>query len=163
VRCKVKEVSKSPMFKLLGRTQRGIAMTEFVIILPLALMLVMSVAEFGQAFMQYNTLTKAIRDGARHAAGNALQGSTGTIAIDEDLLRETRNLVVYGNRQGSGTPVLPNFDPEQVTVEEAALLSVSVAASYAYAPIFSRLPMFAFGTNVNPNFTFEATIVMRAL
>ena len=43
-------------------THRGIAMVEFVIVLPICLILLMATAEFGRAFMQYNTLTKAVRD-----------------------------------------------------------------------------------------------------
>jgi Flp pilus assembly protein TadG len=142
-------------------------MTELVIVLPIALILVMAVAELGQAFMQYNTLTKALRDGARHAAGNALLGSTGTVDLNAQLVEEIRNLVVYGNVHGDGDganrPLLPDFQPEQVAVEDAGANSVRVGASYPYQPIFSRLPMLMFGSDVSTNFTLEAAIVMRAL
>ena len=41
------------------RPQRGVAIIEFVITLPLLLLLLLATAEIGRALFQYNTLTKA--------------------------------------------------------------------------------------------------------
>ena len=77
--------------------QRGVAMVEFAISVPIMLMLLIGVAEFGQAFRQYNRLTKSVEDGARYVAGRALQGSTGVVMLSGGLQAEGRNLVVHGN------------------------------------------------------------------
>ena len=45
----------------------GMAMVEFVIILPILLMLVFAIAEFGVLFGRWQTLSNAAREGARTA------------------------------------------------------------------------------------------------
>jgi Flp pilus assembly protein TadG len=144
-------------------SSRGIAMLELLLVLPVLIMLVMATAELGRAFMQYNTLNKAVRDGARHLANTALLGSTGTVQLDAAKLTETRNLVVFGNIQGDSDPLLPGLEPAAVTITAAPLASVSVTAAYQYAPIFARLPSFAAGPDVTPSFTLRAGVIMRAL
>ena len=42
--------------------QRGVAIVEFVLTLPLLMLLLLATAEIGRALFQYNTLTKAVRD-----------------------------------------------------------------------------------------------------
>jgi Flp pilus assembly protein TadG len=146
-----------------SRRERGLAMVELVVILPVVLLLVMSTAELGRALMQYNTMSKAVRDGARHLANTALLGSTGTVQIDAVRLTETRNLVVFGNTGGGGAPLLPGFAPGDVTVTAAPSASVSVEASYTYRPIFARLPRFGYGADLSPNFNLRTAMIMRAL
>lgn len=143
---------------------RGLAIVEFVIVLPLCLLLVMATAEFGRAFLQYNALTLAVRDGARHLAGRAAFGSTGTVSISGGLQQETQNLVVYGNIWGAGTPVLPGLMPADVTVADAGSGNVSVTAAYLYDPIFSFIPRFTVGGAINVNgITLQSGVTMRAL
>jgi Flp pilus assembly protein TadG len=50
------------------RNERGQTMTEFALILPLMLLLVFSVIQFGFVFNDYLSLTDAVRAGARKAA-----------------------------------------------------------------------------------------------
>ena len=49
--------------------QRGLAIVEFAIVLPLLLLLSLATTELGRALYQQDTLNKAVRDGARHLAG----------------------------------------------------------------------------------------------
>lgn len=145
-------------------TQAGLAMVEFTITLPLLLLLIFAVAEFGRAFMQHNTLTKAVRDGVRHLASEALLGQTGVVLIDPNLEASVKNLAVFGDANGLGTAVLPGLDPADVTVGPGVGLGdVSVSVAYAYDPIFFRIPMFGLGPDVNPLFTLRAASTMRAL
>ena len=81
-------------------------MVEFTIVLPVLLLLLFGVTELGRALVRYNTLTKAVQDGARYAAAYALLGTTGAVNVDAQLQTEVRNVVVYGNTAGTGTPVL---------------------------------------------------------
>jgi len=49
------------------RSERGMAMVEMVIILPLLLMLMFAIVEFAVAFGQWQVLSNAAREGARRA------------------------------------------------------------------------------------------------
>lgn len=55
--------------------RRGAAMVEMALVLPLFLMLVLGIIEFGRAMMIANLVTNAAREGARTAV---LDGSTNT-------------------------------------------------------------------------------------
>jgi len=142
--------------------QAGITIIEFLIVLPILMMLIMATAEFGRAFVQYNALTKTLRDGARYVGSRALNGTTGVVVINSSLQSQTRNLVVYGNIAGSGTPLLPGLVPGNVSVTGGAPGAVVVAATYAYTPIFASLPLFQFGSVTTP-FSLQAAVTMRAL
>jgi Flp pilus assembly protein TadG len=142
--------------------QRGVAIIEFAIVLPILLMLVMGTAEFGRAFLQYNALTKSLRDGGRYVAAKAVKGSTGVVLINANVRTETSNLVAYGNVAGTGTALLPGLAPANVTVAAGAPGSVVVSANYAYLPIFPWLPLFQFGS-LGTAHTLSAAVTMRAL
>jgi hypothetical protein len=86
------------------------------------------------------------------------------VNITGQLNLETRNLVVYGNRIGSGAPLLPGLTVAQVTVIDAGSESVRVTASYPYTPIFAFIPAFIYGANVDTSgYVFQAAVTMRAL
>ncbi len=58
------------------RGERGQATVEFALVLPLLLLVVLGIADFGRALNYYNTLTELAADGARFAAVN--QNPDGT-------------------------------------------------------------------------------------
>ena len=144
------------------KLQRGIALVETAICLPLLLFAMLVAGEVTNAFLQHNTLTKAVRDGARYAAGIAL--TAGVVSLDANDISDTKNLVVYGNSAGTGTPVLPNLTVAAVTVTGVDTQFVDVHATYAYTGILgSVLPSFGFGTDLSLNFNLAASVRMRAL
>ncbi|MGB7970763.1 MAG: TadE family protein [Candidatus Deferrimicrobiaceae bacterium] len=51
-----------------GKRKKGQSLVEFALLLPLFLLMVVGVAEFGRAWMTRNILTGAAREGARVAA-----------------------------------------------------------------------------------------------
>jgi Flp pilus assembly protein TadG len=147
-----------------SRRERGAAMVEFAIVLPMMMLLIFGVAELGRAFMQYNILNKAVRDGIRHAAQFAPKGTAGSIYIDAALASETKNLVVYGNSSGTGNAVLEDFSTDQVSVTDAGGASVRVDASYPYQPMLgATLNTFGFGTPIPMAFTMQASTTMKAI
>lgn len=75
--------------------QRGVAIVEFALILPMLLVMTFITTEFGRALYQYNSVAKSVRDAARYLS----QQTPGTRAT------EAANLVVYGNTAGTGAPV----------------------------------------------------------
>jgi len=77
--------------------QFGVALVEFALVLPVLLVLTFTVTEFGRALYQYNILTKSVHDAARYLSMQT-PGSAAAITA-------ARNLVVYGNTAGTGTPL----------------------------------------------------------
>jgi Flp pilus assembly protein TadG len=147
-----------------ARRQRGIALVETAICLPVLLFVMLAAGEITNVFIQHNTLTKAVRDGSRHAAGNAINHGAKVFDLNAGLVNETRNLVVFGNTAGSGTPVLPNLTVGAVTVLDAGGEIVEVRASYGYTGIIGAvLPAFGFGADHSLDFNLQASVRMRAL
>lgn len=143
--------------------QRGVATIEFAICAPVLLLLMLATAEVGRMLLQYNALSKAVRDGARYTVREAANGSTGTVLISNSVRNNTRNLVVTGNMAGTGTPILPGLTVANVTVTNAGAGFVAVSATYTYQPILgAALPTFGSGA-INTNVPLTATVVMRAL
>ncbi len=137
---------------------------EFVIVLPLLLFMLFATAELGRAFMQYNTLTKSVRDSVRFVAEYAMLGQTQTISIDANLLAQSQNLVVYGSvAAGTLTPLLPGLTPADVQVIAVSANDVSVTATYTYQPISPIINRFGIGADSSASFTFTAQATMRAL
>lgn len=144
-------------------TQRGVATLELTIVLPILLLLMVTTFEIGRALFQYNTLTKAVRDGARYIATEAIAGTLGTIDLTGKIV-PTQNLVVFGNANGVGSTILPNLTVADVTVTAGANQTITVSASYGYTPaLFSQVPNFGVGGGQNLEFTLNATTVVRAL
>lgn len=84
--------------------QRGAAIVELAMILPVLLLLSFITTEIGRAVYQYNTITKSVRDAVRYLSVQT--PGTGLI--------EARNLVVYGNTAGTGEPLAPGLELSQV-------------------------------------------------
>lgn len=116
------------------RRENGTQMVELAIALPVMLILLGSLAEFGRFFYTYTTLTNAVRGGARHACKWERNASW--------TLPETKNMVVYGDFGGGSTPILPGLSTSNVTVTANGtppnnIDSVTVAiVGYNYTPIF---------------------------
>ncbi len=143
---------------------KGVAIIEFIIVLPICLILIRATAEFGRAFLQYNTLTKSVRDGVRYGASNALVGSTGVVSINGTVVAQAQNLVVYGNTAGTGSAILPGLTTGAVIVASPGASNVSVSVAYPYGAIFAFVPGFFYGGNTATNgFSLQAAITMRAL
>ncbi len=106
--------------KIAQRECKGIATVEFAICAPLLLLLMLATAELGRLVYQYNTLTKAVRDGVRFAVNEAAVGTTRIVNITPLVRTQTRNLVVSGNINGAGAPLLPGLSAENVSVTNDA-------------------------------------------
>lgn len=154
---------RSP-YRLGPAKSRGLAAVELTFVLPVFLMLLMACGELGRAIYQYNTLVKAIRDGAQYLGQNALLPATGVISLASNVTTPAKNMVVYGNAAGSGSPLLPDFAVGNVTITQVDSTHVQINASYAYEPMFSFIPTFGYGTgDVNAPGTLSAGCVVRAL
>jgi Flp pilus assembly protein TadG len=72
--------------------QEGVALVEFALVLPFLLMLSLLATELGRAVYRYNTTAKAVRDAVRYLSVQ----TPGTHVL------QARNLIVYGNVDGTG-------------------------------------------------------------
>lgn len=144
--------------------QRGLAMVELAIVLPLLLFLLLAVAEMGRAFFQYNTLSKSVRDGARYLAAQARSGTGGGVA--DSAFDEAQRLVLCGKTAcTSGDELLPGMSLSDVNATRTGLEHVTITAQYLYQPMVGAvLPTFGLGGGDIPlNFTLRATVTMRML
>jgi Flp pilus assembly protein TadG len=141
--------------------QRGLAAVEFTIALPVLLITLFATAEIGRMLSQYDTLNKSVRDGARYLATGALQA--GVMTVTGALQTATQNLVVTGNVNGTGAPLLPGLKAGNVTVSGAASGYVTVSATYTYQPMLASLPLFGLHAPISLAIPLTATAVMRAL
>jgi Flp pilus assembly protein TadG len=143
--------------------QRGIALVETAITLPFLLFVMLAASEFTFAFVQHTTLTKAVRDGVRYAAEEAIDG-TLTFDLTAAIQNDTRRLVVYGNTAGVGTPAAVGLTVGDVTVTDIGNNIVEVSLTYPYTGILGTvLPTFGYGPNISLLFNMGATVAMRAL
>jgi hypothetical protein len=139
-----------------ARFQQGAAIIEFALILPMLLVMTFIVTEFGRALMQYNTLTKSVREGARYLS-TQLPGEGTTAA---------RNLVVYGNTAGTGSPLAPGLSLSNVptptwqlvgSLPEINTVSIRVQG-YTFQPIAGSV----FGLSMGPYTFSDIVVTMRS-
>ncbi len=112
-----------------ARAQRGAALVEFALVLPLLLLLCLTVVELGRAFWHYKVLVQSAREAARYLA--AQKPGEGA--------EQARNLVLRGSLSDTGPYQLSDLtasQPVQVswqrdTASGMALVSVTVP-SYAF-------------------------------
>ena len=90
------------------KDELGTQLVEAAIVVPIFLMLFAATAEFGRYFYEYTTLAKAAQAGARYLSSNMVEPIEDTRA---------KNLVVYGNTAGTGTPILPGLATTNVDIE----------------------------------------------
>ncbi|WP_370279045.1 TadE/TadG family type IV pilus assembly protein [Pontibacterium sp.] len=146
------------------KRQRGLAAVEFTIAAPILLMLFIGTAELGKLLYDYNTLSKAQRNGIRYLAAQASPGQTEAAIDNTTFIDNATNLVVYGNLAGTGDPLLEGFSTDDVTFDDPTVDDVRVTVTYDYSPmIFNAVPSFGFGTPTALNFTLSSSITMRAL
>jgi Flp pilus assembly protein TadG len=118
------------------RRENGTHMVELAIALPLMLVMLGGLAEFGRFFYTYTTLTNAVRAGARHACKWEKSASW--------TFPETANMVVYGSFSGGapGTEILPGLSTSNVAIQANGpsvnnVDSVTVKiVNYTYQPLF---------------------------
>lgn len=173
-----------PFLSKITHEQRGIAMVELTIVLPLLLLLLLAVAELGRGLYDYNTLTKAMRDGARYLAAVAFNGSARQVDItrnDPDLATSgvqisieavAKNLVVCGKSVCGGTPpLLPNLKIENINVDASQApshitISTDPAKPYNFQlltgnPLNALLGLF--GGSIANGIPLNASVTMRPL
>jgi Flp pilus assembly protein TadG len=100
------------------KLQTGAALVEFAIVVPLLLLLVVGISEFGYAYYHLNILNKSVQDGARYFSDSKIARYDGsaydpnypinvTTTTNSSNITRTQNLVMYGNIAGTGNALMP--------------------------------------------------------
>ena len=112
-----------------SRAQRGLAMVELALTLPLLVLLMLAFAEFGRMLFQYNSLQQASRDAGRYVASQAWNSTLGTLDLNAALVTKTKNVAVYG------LPANPNGYPSASPRPEACRRMPSASCCGISAPV----------------------------
>ena len=103
------------------KNERGQTMTEFALVLPLLVVIVLAIAQFGVAFNNYVTLTDAARAAARKGA---VSRESGNPAGD----CQSAGYAAGGNLNNPGTDFVVNCSSSWSIGSD-----VTVTASYPYS------------------------------
>ena len=131
----------------------GTAMLETALVLPVVLLLLFSVVEFGRVYAEWNTVQSSARAGAR--AASLFRAQCDAIAVESEV-SATVAAVIYSN------PLTRGKDPE-VTVSNACstdadrLSCVTVKVLTDFSLLAGLSGFFA----APGGFTLESTSVMR--
>jgi len=138
-----------------ARNERGTQLAELAIVLPILLMLFAGTAEFGRFFYQYTTLAKATRAATRYLVTTGVNSTEDTRA---------KNILVYGNTNGTGSPILNGLTTTNVTITRAGgavsvpqTITVRVTG-YKFQPFFdlaalTATPALSLKVDVQPSVT----------
>lgn len=141
------------------RDEQGLQLVEAAIVIPIFLLLFAATAEFGRFFYEYTTLAKAARAGTRYMVTNPLTAEHKEIA---------KNLIVYGNPEGTGEPVLTGLSKSHVVISTAggvAILPHTVTIEiegYQFQPLLD-LGLFTKSKDLSLNVDVSPSVTMRYL
>ena len=158
---KIRNTRRSRRFSWLNRFRRdeqGVQLLEMAIVIPILLVLFAAVAEFGRYFHEYTTLAKASRLGARYMISKCVNSTSVNYAAN------AKNIVVYGNTAGSGSPILNGLTADNVDVTYAGPIAgipdtVTVTIiNYPHVPLFNlgalvKNPSLSMAVDVKPSIT----------
>lgn len=102
------------MLTRLWRSNRGTALIESAIVLPVFLMLIGGVYEFGYFFYQQQLMTTGVRDAARYLA---LSANPNNATKQQEAMR----LAVYGDIDGEATARVPGWSTGDVAIAVTTL------------------------------------------
>jgi Flp pilus assembly protein TadG len=124
------------------RNERGAALLEMAITIPLLLLIAVAIFEFGRAYQTWQVLTNAAREAARYAVTPGSTGPNATLLSQQYMqngaLDNYSNAVVTVNSNvplpvGSGTEITIQYPFEFMLLQPVAQLVVS--GSMTGAPI----------------------------
>jgi len=161
----LRRLRRLPGLKRLARDESGVQLVELAIVLPVFLLLFAAIAEFSCYFYEYTTLAKATRVGARYLATAAVKSAEDTNA---------KNIIVFGNAAGTGTPILTGLATSNVTINRKGGTStlpetVSVQIiGFKHQPILDlgklmKIPTLSMNVDVKPTVTMRYLLYQPAV
>lgn len=118
-----------------GEPQGGQALVEFVLVLPVLILIALIVLDFGRLYQSWVTLTNAARIGANYAA------STGTyVAQDpryQTLISNEMSGAACQLQPSAGSPPDPTF-PNGTNLGDPAVVSLTCKFAF-WTPLISNI------------------------
>lgn len=138
------------------RHERGAAMAELAILVPILVLLLAAVSEFGRFFQQYTTVAKSTRTAARYLSNHPFP----------DNQNQARSLVVCGKLACNGNDSLvPNLSTANVCIQstgspriETVTISIPRAGGGGCGAPLPFRPLFDIGALLNTSFSFRPAI-----
>ena len=134
------------------RNQRGAALLETAVTLPLILFISVGIFEFGRAYQTWQVLTNAAREGARLAVIN---GST-----DVDVTTRVRNYMTAGQLSNAATAT--------VTINRAIALSgvdtasqITISYPFQFMVLNPVIRLITPSSTTGTPITMQSTALMR--
>jgi Flp pilus assembly protein TadG len=150
------------ILKRLGRNESGAELVEFALTLPLLLLLVLGMIEFGFLFQEYEVVTNAAREGARiavlptYSQTPADQINNATARVNEYLNDAGLNSSLPGVTVTVGPPTRTDYTAPAT----GCVWSVPVTVTYPHPVPFISGIMSYFGTTIG-QITLRTTSRMR--
>lgn len=117
--------------------KKGQALVETALTLPLLLLILMGIVEFGRIFNAYLIVTNASREGARYAAINSTDASINsdvsnlTKALDQSKITVTINPTQLNRISGDPVTVTVNYNLQII----APFINVIIPSPYQVSAI----------------------------
>ncbi len=109
------------------KNQRGQAMVEMALILPILILLIFGIIEFGRIFASYLMVNNAAREGARYAAVGATDAEITALVMQRSSALDEDQLTV-------------NIDPPEGSRVHAQGVEIFVVYPVrVYAPVISNI------------------------
>ena len=90
-------------------------MIELAVALGILAPILCGVFQFGYTLFVYNNLESAVRGGARYASMRPFDSANGTPS--PEFSTAVKNMVVYGNPAGTGSPIVPGLSGSNVQIQ----------------------------------------------
>jgi Flp pilus assembly protein TadG len=136
------------------RRRAGQGLVEFALLLPVLLLIVMGLVDFGRAIYAFNSVSNAAREGARTAiVDQRTRTSTGAYLAAEEAANQATALGLNPTNPAQVLVTFPDPDNNCPTVAVGCLVSVRVQYQFnAITPIIGRIigPLTLGSTTVVP-------------
>jgi len=138
--------------------QKGTSTVEFAMLVPLLLLLIIMVSEFGVMFYRLNAVSKSVQVAVRYLSNND--------TTPPPDMAVARNLAVYGKTTSTGTPVVPSLTTANIVITNPIAQHVQVAvvsydSNFMLGNALNGLVAMVTGGSVPAVMTLRASSVMR--
>jgi hypothetical protein len=137
--------------KTFAGSEKAAALVEFAIVLPILLLIVFGIVDFGRALYTANNLTSAVREGARLASTQI--SPDATVAAQKTAVSNAVKayVVAFGGNAGAPT-VSETFSGAPPNMQS---ITVSIV-NYPFTPITPLAGLIGLGTiQMSPSATFR--------
>jgi len=140
------------MSKRLVRNQRGAALIETAITIPIVLLISVAIFEFGRAYQTWQVVTNASREGARIAV---IAGTT-----DDEITTAVRSYMTSGRLSNAGSAGVSINRNAPLTIGSASQITVNYPFQFIVLNPVIRLVNRNSNTGSAP-LTMQAVAIMR--